>query len=167
MLSRLFPKQADNAYRGSPLAIWILVPILLMKLAMGVNVSGLNPWLSNRFVIEHADGIPISSYGPEAASVVMFLFASWGLGLLTISLLGVVVMIRYRAMTPLMYLLLMIDQLGRKAISQFSPIIRPAAPDGVSYAVLINWGFSAALVIGLILSLQDGRHPPKQHPQPV
>ena len=161
MLSRLFPKAFDNAYRGHWLAIWILAPIVLMKLAMGVNVAGLNPWVANRVIIETADGIPIGAYGAEAASVVMFLFASWGLGLLVLSSLGIVVLVRYRAMLPLMYLLLSIEQLGRKAISYVSPIIRPVATDGVSVGALINWGFSAALVIGLVLSLQGNGHSPK------
>jgi len=164
MLSRLFPKAFDNAYRGHWLAIWILVPIVLLKLAMAFNVAGLNPWVTSRFVIQNADGIPIDTFGAEAASVVVFLFASWGLGLLTLSLLGVIVLLRYRAMTPLMCLLLTIEQVGRKLIAYFSPIIRPTETDGVSFGALINWGLSAGLVIALILSLQDSRHPSKQHP---
>lgn len=163
MLGRLFPKQLDNAYRGHWLAIWILVPIVLLKLAMGFNVAGLNPWVTTRFIIQNADGIPIDTFGAEAASVVVFLFASWGLCLLTLSLLGVIVLLRYRTMMPLIYLLLSIEQIGRKAISYVSPIIRPAAADGVSVGALINWGLSAGLLIGLILSLQGTGYSPKQH----
>lgn len=163
MLSRLFPKAFDNAYRGHWLAIWILVPIVLMKFLMGVNVAGLNPWVANRDVLISADGVPVDTFGPEAASIVVFLFASWGLGLLALSSLGILVLIRYRAMIPLMYLLLSIEQLGRKAISYVSPIIRPVATDGVSVGALINWGLSAGLVVGLILSLQGTGYSPKQH----
>lgn len=167
MLSRIFPRQIDNSYRGHWLAIWILVAILLLKLTIAVNISGLNPWINNRLLAQSADGIPVDTYGAEAASVVMFLFASWGLGQLALGFLGAVALIRYRAMMPLVYLLLIIEQVGRKLISYLNPIIRPAAADGIPYSVLINWGFSAVLVIGLVLSLQDSRHLPKQHSQPV
>lgn len=157
MMSRLFPKQFDNAYRGSWIAVWIFAPILLMKLVMGMNVAGLNPWVSNRFVIERADGIPIDSFGAEAASVVMFLFASWGLGLLLLCLLGVAVVLRYRSMLPFALLLMTIEQVGRKAIALTQPIIKPEVSDGISASALINYGLSAGLLIGLVLSLSDRR----------
>ena len=118
-MSNLLPKRIDNGYRGHALAIWLLIPIVLMKLAMGVNVAGLNPWISSRFVLQNADGIPVDTFPTEAGAAVVFLFASWGLALLVINLLGVVVLIRYRAMIPLVYLLLSIEQIGRKG-SQYS-----------------------------------------------
>jgi hypothetical protein len=153
MLSRLFPKLFDNTYRGHWLAIWLLVPIVLLKLVMGAGAAGLNPWVSNRFIATNADGFPLDTFGVEAASLVMFLFASWGLALLVLNLLGVVVLIRYRAMIPLMFLLLSIEQIGRKGISLLSPIVRAVETEGMSLGVIINWGLSALLLVGLILSL--------------
>jgi len=154
MLDRLFPKVIDNDYRGWWLAVWMLAPLILLKLVMGINVAGLNPWVSNRQVAIGADGLALDSYGPEAASVVMFMFASWGLMLLVLSLLGLLVLARYRAMIPLMYLLLGMEQFGRKAIALAQPIVKAAAKsDGLSPAFLINSGFMAVLLIGFILSL--------------
>lgn len=158
MLGRLFPKVIDNDYRGHPLALWLLVPLVLVKLVMGINVAGLNPWTSNRQIAISADGFALDSYGAEAASVVMFMFASWGLMLLVLSLLGFVVLIRYRAMIPLMYVLLGIEQFGRKAIGLAQPIVSAAAKsDALSPAFLINTGFMAALLIGFALSLATRR----------
>ncbi len=158
MLSNLLPKRIDNGYRGHALAIWLLIPIVLMKLAMGVNVAGLNPWISSRFVLQNADGIPVDTFPIEAGAAVVFLFASWGLALLVINLLGVVVLIRYRAMIPLVYLLLSIEQIGRKGLAILHPIIRSGeGASGISPGLWINWGLSAALVIGLILSLVSVR----------
>ncbi len=153
MFSRLFPPQIDNNYRGYKSAIWLLVPIVFLKFAMGLNVAGLNPWISNRFVAETADGIPLESFGVEAASTVMFLFASWGLILFALSLLGVVVLIRYRAMIPFFYLLISIEQFGRFGIALANPIVKAVKSDGIPSGVLFNWGFMAALAIGLALSL--------------
>jgi hypothetical protein len=155
MLNRIFPKQFDNTYRGYTLAIWLLVPLVLFKLLMGINVAGLNPWIGNRFVAVNADGFPLDTFGAEAASIVMFLFASWGLALLVLSLLGVVVLIRYRAMIPLMYLLLSLEQFGRKGISLMSPIVKTVQTQDISAGALINYGLMAALLIGLALSLGE------------
>ncbi|MBP6014634.1 MAG: hypothetical protein KBA31_20570 [Alphaproteobacteria bacterium] len=154
MPSRLFPPRIDNDYRGHRLAIWLLAPIMLVKFLMGLNVAGLNPWISNRWIIQIADRIPIESYGAEAASTVMFLFASWGLMLFVLSSLGIAVLIRYRAMIPLMYLLLLIEQFGRAGIiSRANPIVRAVKTGDLSFAFLINWGFVALLAIGFALSL--------------
>ncbi len=157
MLKRLFPKQIDNNYQGHTFAIWLLVPLVLIKLAMGVNVAGLNPWVSNRMVAQTADRIPLDTFSPEVASLVMLLFAAWGLALFVLSLLGVVVLIRYRAMIPLMYVLLSIEQFGRKGIALVSPIVRTVETDGLSAGALINWGLTAALAVGLVLSLAAPR----------
>lgn len=154
MVGRLFPKVIDNDYRGWWLAVWMLAPLVMLQLVMGFNVSGLNPWISNRDIAINADGFALDSYGTEAASVVMFMFASWGLILLVLSLLGLLVLVRYRAMIPLMYLLLGAEQFGRKAIALSQPIVKAAAQsEGLSPAFLINSGFMAVLAIGFILSL--------------
>lgn len=154
MLSRIFPKQLDNNYRGHKLALWLLIPVVLFKFAMGINVSGLNPWISSSFVLESADGIPLSSYGADAAKTVVFLFASWGFGLLILSAVGLVALVRYRAMIPLMYLALTAEQVGRMLIQLAHPVVKVATTEGVSGGALINYGLTAALVIGLVLSLQ-------------
>lgn len=157
MLERLFPRQIDNTYRGHVLAIWLLVPLLFVKLAMGFNVAGLNPWISNRMIAQTADRIPLETFSVEVSSLVMFLFAAWGLSLFVLSLLGVVVLFRYRAMIPLLYLLLSIEQFGRKGIALVSPIVRSVETSGISTAVFINWGLMAALGLGLVLSLAAPR----------
>lgn len=159
MFSRLFPRQIDNAYRGPALAIWLLAPVVLVKALMGLNVAGLNPFVSNRFVLRVADSIPIDTYPADAAATVMFLFACWGLALLVLSLLGALVLIRYRAMIPLMCLLLALEQIGRKGLSLLYPVAR-AVPDGaLSSGALINWALSGALVMSLVLSLTVARAP--------
>lgn len=156
MLTRLFPRQIDNDYRGRKLAIWLLAPLALVKLLQGASVAGLNPWSTSRRILETADGVPVGTFPAEAASHLVFLFAAWGLGIFILGLLGVVVLLRYRAMIPLMYLLLLIEQLGRKALSTIhlgSPFMSLEA----NAANLINWGFLAVIVIGFLASLSGRR----------
>lgn len=158
MLDRLFPRQFDNGYQGHVLAIWLFVPVVLLKTAMGFNVAGLNPWVSSRFILQAADGVPVDTYPAEAASMAVFLFAAWGLALLILALLSILALLRYRAMLPLMFLALSIEQIGRKVLSAIH--LPPAgADDGVSAGAIINWGLSAALVAGLLLSLMKARRP--------
>lgn len=149
MFARLFPRTIDNDYRGSWLAIWLLAPVLLLKTLMGINVAGLNPWISSRYVMVKADGIPLDTFSPEAQEISVFLFTSWGLGLLMLCFLAVVALIRYRAMLPLAILLLAIEQIGRKIISTL--IMSPGDP--FSFGAVINWGLSIALILALVLSV--------------
>jgi hypothetical protein len=154
---RLFPKQIDNDYRGHVLAIWLLVPLALMKFLQGANVAGLLGTGNSRQVLEAVDNVPVGTFPAEAASHLVFLFAAWGVSVFVLGLLGIVVLLRYRAMIPLMYLLLLIEQVGRKALSTIH-LDRPFVSLAASPANLINWGFLLALAIGLLLSL-SGRRP--------
>ena len=153
LLHRLFPERIDNTYRGHPLAIWLFAPLDLMKLLMGVGVAGLNPWVTNRHILESVDGVPLETFPAQAASMIVFMSASWALALLVIALLGLVVLIRYRAMIPLMFLALTIEQIGRKALSSIHIVRAAGETSGLSPSVAINWALSVLLLVGLALSL--------------
>lgn len=152
MLTRLFPKQLDNDYQGHVLAIWLLVPLVCIKFLQGANVAGLLGTGKSRQVLEGVDNVPVSAFPTEAASQLVFLFAAWGLGIFILGLLGIVVLLRYRAMIPLLYLLLVIEQVGRHALSTIH-LDRPFVSLATSPAHLINWGFLVALAVGLLVSL--------------
>lgn len=156
MLSRLFPKQIDNDYRGHVVAIWLLVPLVLIKLLQGGSVAGFNPWATSRFILETADGVPIDTYDVGAASHLVFLFAAWGLNIFLFGILSAIALIRYRAMIPLIYLLMLAEQIGRKWQSM-THLGVPLIPAGLSASALINTAFTAVMVIGLALSLAPSR----------
>jgi len=145
MLSRLFPKKIDNAYHGTTIAIWLLAPIVLLKLVMSFAAL-----FDTRDMIERADSIPLDAFGAAGAAAVLTTTKLLGLNHLLLNLTGLIVLIRYRAMIPLIYLLLTIEQLGRKALVLANPITRTSA----SYLPFDpNLVFAAALLIGLALSL--------------
>lgn len=152
MLNRLLPKQLDNAYKGHVLALWLFAPLALLKLIMGLNVSGLNPWIENRDIATTVDRVPLDSYGAEAASAFMFMFASWGLTLFILSLCALIALARYRAMIPLLYVFLTMEQFGRYYIATLHPIARATTNATVSPAAVFNWSLMAALALGLILA---------------
>ena len=147
MFANPFPAQLDNAYRGRALALWLLGLIAVMKLAMGVNCM-----IQPRFVAAGVDHIPLDSYDPAAAQTVIVFFAVWGLGQALLGLLAVLALVRYRTMVPIVFLLLLLEQVGRKLLFQLHPMATPGA-GGLSAAMLINLGFLLALILGLVLSL--------------
>lgn len=152
MLKRLFPERIDNVYQGHALGVWLLVPVTLAKLLQGANVAGLlGPGRTHR-LLEGVDQVPLGTFPPEAVAQLLFLFAAWGLGVFLLGLLGTVVLVRYRAMIPLMYLLLLMEQVGRKGLSTIH-LDRPLVSLTASPANLVNWGFLLALAIGFALSL--------------
>ena len=145
MLNRIFPKQIDNAFRGHWLAILIFTLLVILRAAMGFNSITLT-----HMVATGADGIPLDSYGPACAAVVVLFFKNIGLFYLLLSLLGAVVLIRYRAMIPFMYLLLLIVQIGGTVLLLVHPVVRSG---GMPIGVPINRAALAITLIGFVLSL--------------
>jgi hypothetical protein len=153
MLHRIFPRQFDNTFRGHWLAIWILVPVVLLELVIGVNSI-----INTRTVAMGADGIPLDRFDAEAATTVISLFALLGLSRLLFGLLGVMALIRYRAMIPFIYLLLLLLQLGSKALLLLHPAIRSIGHNSASGTTVILV-LIAMLLTGFVLSLLGERGP--------
>lgn len=157
-MNRLLPEQIDNHYRGRVLAIWLFGPLALAKLLQGANIAGLLGTGRSRQILESADRVPVSEFPPEAASHLVFLFAAWGLGVFLLGLLGMIVLIRYRGMIPLLFLILLVEQVGRKSLSSVH-LGHAFWSVSASAANLINWAFLLAAGVGLALSLARRKQP--------
>lgn len=142
MIRILFPRVADNRYPGHRLGLWLFA-LMLLKIAMGVNVV-----LNTQHVARTADGIPVDTFAAPAAAAFSFMFAAWGLAQLVLGLLSLVVLLRYRNLVPLMFLALLVEQLGRIGLHGQWTLERAAAPGGA-----INLGLATVMVLGLALSL--------------
>ncbi|MEO1242734.1 MAG: hypothetical protein AAFX54_12570 [Pseudomonadota bacterium] len=158
MFSLLFPKVIDNKYRGLWLALVFFTPVLLLKLMMGFNVAGFNPTLDVRDILQDVDGVPLDTYSAGAVTDLVFFANAWGLSLFTICLVGVIALIRYRAMIPIAILLLTVEQVSRKAMSIAESGLG-LGPD-MSAGNIINWALSASLVLALVLSVIRRRNAP-------
>ena len=144
MLSRLFPAIIDNRFRGHVLALWLFVPIALMKIVLGLAH------------ILRADGgaqsvstMPLDTYPAGAAQNVIGLMARMGLEQLLLGLVFAVVLLRYRALVPLMYLLVVVHFLGSMAIKTMKPL----ALAGTSGATTMHLVIGVLSIVGLLLSL--------------
>jgi hypothetical protein len=147
MLQRIFPARFDNGYRGHWLAIWILVPVVILELVIGANSI-----INTRSVAMGADGIPLDRFDAQAATTVISLFALLGLNRVLFALLGAIALIRYRAMIPFIYLLLLMLQLGTKALLILHPDVRSIGHNSATGTVVIL-ALIAMLVAGFVLSL--------------
>jgi hypothetical protein len=144
MLNRIFPERFDNHYRGHKLALWLFIPIVFMK--VGISLSSI---FDTYNVVRSADGIPLDTFAPAGAEAVVSVTALLGLSHFLLAALCVLTLVRYRAMIPLMYVLLLTEFLGKKWIQLVKPIVRT----GTSPSTYVNLVLIALLVTGLLLSL--------------
>lgn len=149
MLNRLFPRQADNRFAGLRPALWLLGLLIFLKLAMSLNSI-----LNTESVAAGADGIPLASFGPAAAREVLLLFALLALGQLFLTLIALVILLRYRALVPFIYLVLLAEHLARRFVAQGYRAPGTAMTDVAWY---VNYGLLTLLMVGLALSLVPAR----------
>ena len=157
MLARLFPKQFDNDYRGHPAALWLLALFLLLKAFASLNQIGLNPSWTARAVLEGVEKAPLSAFDETSAEVAIVFFGWWGVGGLVAVLLGVVSLLRYRAMVPLVYLMAAATKIGEQAVAEASPLAGMLGIGAPTPYVAI-----ALLLAGFALSVTKSRRPAKQ-----
>jgi len=145
MFDQLLPRHIDNTYRGPKLALWMFGLVVLMKVGMSL-VSIFNGYQT----ASTADAIALDTFTPAGAQAVVSLFALLGLAQLMLCLLGILALVRYRAMVPLMLLLLLLEFLGRRLILLFLPVVRTGTPPGL----IMNLVLVALMLAGLALSLR-------------
>jgi len=148
MLGRLFPSQVDNRFEGYRAALWLLGLFVALKLVMSVNSI-----FNTASVAQGADGIPLDSFGPAAAREVLELFALMALGQLALALIALAILIRYRALVPLIYLVLLGEYVASRFIIQSYAVARSG---GVS-AGYVTIAIVGLLTLGLALSLMRSR----------
>ena len=145
MFNQLLPRRIDNTYRGYKIALWLFALLLFMRLAMSLN--GI---LNGYSVASSADGIPLDTYPPAAAGTIVYLFALLGLSRLVMSLLGLVVLVRYRSMIPLMFAVLLLEHLSGRLTRLFLPIVTIGTPPGFVISLVLL----GLMIVGFALSLR-------------
>lgn len=140
MLNRLFPKQVDNRFDGHRAALWLLGTFIALKMVMSVRS------ILDTASIVTGDGIPLDSFGAAATREVLTLFALMALGQLMLALIALTVLLRYRALVPLICLLLLAERIASRLI------ILSRAEAGAE-SPLIVWIMAITLPTLLILTL--------------
>jgi hypothetical protein len=117
MLESILPRSLDSGYRGHPIARWALIALTLMTL--GRSLVHMFKYDGGAQSIAT---IPLDSFGPGGAETVIGIFAFWGLSQLLLGLVYVVVLWRYPALIPFIYLLFLAEYLGRLLLGMANPI---------------------------------------------
>ena len=138
----ILPPVITNVFPGRRLALWLFVPLMLVTL-----------WRSQHHLLA-ADGgaqsiahIPLNAYSEPAAATIVGLFALWGLSQLILAFLQLLVLLRYRSMIPLFYLLSLIEYSVR---ATYIPAFRPIPTTATAPGAVINVPI-AAVSLGLLL----------------
>lgn len=147
MFDRFLPKQLDNDYRGHPAALWLFGLVVLLKIGIGFGTL-----FNGRVAAVNADGLALASFGEVGGDAFISLFAAWGLAQLAIGTISVLTLVRYRRLVPFMFLLLLVEHLGRKLIFVVLPIARIGTDSAPGF--YINVAIVALMVVGLVLSLR-------------
>jgi hypothetical protein len=147
LIQILLPAQIDNGYNGERAGLCLFAVTVVLKLIIGANSA-----INTRAVASGADGLAVGSptAGPDT---ILSLFALLGVGQFTLGLLGLVVLARYRRMIPLVFLLFLIDHLGRKAVAAMHPAEAPATSAGF----YINVALLAVMAVGFALTFSQRR----------
>lgn len=154
MLSRLFPKQYDNAYQGHWLALLLFAIIVLLRVVQGADAIAIT-----ELVMKGADGIPVEHFAPEAEQTTIALFSLLGVHLLILPIICFIALIRYRAMIPFLFVVLLIQQVGGRVLLIVRPVAHTSTEAGHFYGVPIGVAFTVAVfamtLAGLALSLRN------------
>lgn len=145
MLERLLPKTIDNRFRGHRVALWMFYPITLITI-----VRSLIHVFRSDGGAQSIATIPLDGFTEAGAAAVVAVFAQWGLSQLLMGGLYALVLFRYRAMIPLMYVLILIEYAGRLAVGAMKPIVTiDTAPGGPGSIVVV-----VMAITGIVLCLR-------------
>ena len=145
MLETVFPRSVDNNFRGHIAALWLFGLYVALRIVMNTNVI-----FNTRSVAVGGDGLPIDTLSPNAAATVLMMMGVQASGQLILALLGLIVLIRYRSMVPLMTLLILCELIARRLYLMAHSVERTEAMPVGSY---INYSFLALLCAVFALSL--------------
>jgi hypothetical protein len=146
MLAKLFPQTITNDYRGAPVAKWVFV--LLTVVTIGRSLAHI--FLPDGGAQSIAT-IPLDSFTPNAADAVVHIFALWGLAQLLFGLMYVVILWRYQALIPLMYVFIVVEYTGRLLLA----FAKPFETSGTAPGAVGNFILIPLALLMLVLSLQN------------
>jgi len=147
VFEKLFPKTIDNQFRGMSIAKWVFIAMTILTIGRS---------LAHMFLpdggAQSIATIPLDTFSPGAASVVIGLFAYWGLSQLLFGLVYVLVLWRYQSLIPLMWVSLFVEWTGRLLLGRF---YKPIETLGTAPGAVGNHLIPVLALMMLVLSLRE------------
>jgi hypothetical protein len=145
MFEKLFPKKIDHQYNGMSIAKWVFVAMTVLTIGRSLAHIFLPDGGAQSIAT-----IPLNAFSSEGSSVIIGMFAQWGLTQLMFGLLYVLVLWRYQSLIPLMWLFIFFEWAGRLLLGFYKPFETVGqAPGGIG-----NMIFPAVAILMLVLSLK-------------
>jgi hypothetical protein len=118
----ILPAKIDNIIRGSKIpfyvfALYAIVSTVRSCIHLLSPDGGAGTIAGMDLTVAGADGI-------------IFAFALWGSSQLLMAIIQLLVVIRYRALVPFMYLLLILEVLLRELVGHMKPVVFAHTPPG-------------------------------------
>jgi hypothetical protein len=155
VLATVLPTTVDNTVRGSPVPLYVFAFIALTGLARS---------LIHIFVPDSGAGsiagVDLEAADSLGARGIIFFLAQWGGGQLVEALVQLIVLVRYRSLVPLLYVLLLIEIGLRMLVGQIKPMSFAHVPPGQVGNYVLAVVAVAMLVVALRRSCPE---PESQH----
>lgn len=138
----LFPKTADNNYKGSKIALWIFTVLAVIS-----TIRSFIHFLALDGGAGSVAGLDLS----KGADNIIFAFGLFGLSQLIYAFIQLLVAFRYRTLIPMFYLVLIFETIGRMLVGRMKhPILLQGMPPGG----IANYIILPLAIIMFILSLR-------------
>ena len=148
MENLLLPRWIDNQYRGKKLALWFFWVVVVMRALQGLSLI-----IGGSSVVRDADGIPLETFPVAASQAIVTVSLITGISRLILSLLCILVFVRYRSAIALMFTVLVLDQFGKELVLRVYPLVRVGDPIGPTVNLILLF----LTLLGLVLALWGKR----------
>lgn len=132
ILSKVFPKNINNEYKGYNIAVYVF----MLYAAVSIARSCIHFFASDGGAGSIAK-IDLS----QGAQNIIFVFALWGSSQLILAFIQILVSVRYRTLLPIMYILLFLEYIFRTLIGIMKPLVFEAGagtpPGGYADKIMI------------------------------
>jgi len=122
ILEIILPPEIDNTLRGMKLPFYVFVLFAIISI-----VRSCIHLLSPDGGASSIAGMDLSVAGADG---IIFAFALWGSSQLLFALIQLLVVFRYRALVPLMYVMLILEVLLRELVGYMKPVTFAHPPPG-------------------------------------
>jgi len=116
MLENLFPKTADNNYKGNKIAKWVLYFYVFKSF-----FAGCVHMFASDGGAQSIGSVALDSFTQGGADSFVTMFAMWGMEQFVIGLIALVILWRYKSLIPMLWGVYAIEYIGRGVI----PLIKP------------------------------------------
>lgn len=143
-LRLLFPKTVTNEFKGVRLAIFVfalLTAVIIVRSCIHIFAPDGGA--------QSIATIPLDTYSDVAAGNFISLFALWGQSQLLLGIVFLIVLVRYRSLIPLCFLLTIFEWGGRLLIGMHKPMETVETAPGAA----ANLPIAGMALVMLVLSL--------------